>query len=303
MRYQGKAQGVADQLIDAFKTGRVPGALSKILIHRDHPERPCDSWSVSNRFLIALLGHTDARGFRQWQKVGRSVRKGETACYILVPITVRAKKKKDEPDAEESDAEAKRPTIVGFKAAPVFGYAQTEGDPLPGEEEEAAFFDALPLVDVARAWGIKLHTLDIDRSAPGELGTFAYWLDATGSERLTPESITLSAENLSVWAHELVHAADAKLGTITPKVEQQLDNEIVAQLGASTLLECIGRPIDSDPGGTWRYIRRYAEEHERNPISLCTELLERTVACVEAILAAADALGAGPADFCAAEVA
>lgn len=33
-------------------------------------ERPCDRWSPGNRLLLAA-GTEDARGYRQWQEVGR----------------------------------------------------------------------------------------------------------------------------------------------------------------------------------------------------------------------------------------
>lgn len=48
--------------------------------------------------------------------------------------------------------------MAGFVCVPVFGYSQTEGDPLPGAEEEAAFLSALPLVEVARSWGLRAGT-------------------------------------------------------------------------------------------------------------------------------------------------
>jgi hypothetical protein len=35
--------------------------------------------------VIFLSGTQDARGFRQWKQVGRYVRKGGKAIYILVP--------------------------------------------------------------------------------------------------------------------------------------------------------------------------------------------------------------------------
>jgi hypothetical protein len=81
------------------------------------------------------------RGARQ--EVGRHVRKGERAFYILAPSLRRAEAKDGEP---QDKAEF---VVAGFVCVPVFGYSQTEGDPLPGAEEEAAFLSALPLVEVA----------------------------------------------------------------------------------------------------------------------------------------------------------
>ena len=41
-------------------------------------------------------------------------------------------------------------------------YSQTEGETLPGHEEEDAFIDALPLVAVARAWNLSVATFNAE---------------------------------------------------------------------------------------------------------------------------------------------
>ncbi len=47
---------------------------------------PADKWSFLNRLLMYLNNTEDARGFRQWQQVGRHVKKGSKAFYILAPL-------------------------------------------------------------------------------------------------------------------------------------------------------------------------------------------------------------------------
>ena len=47
--------------------------------------KPSDRWSFFNR-LIMLMNTEDARGFRQWKQVGRHVKKGAKAFYILAPV-------------------------------------------------------------------------------------------------------------------------------------------------------------------------------------------------------------------------
>jgi hypothetical protein len=52
--------------------------------------RRCSArWSWRNQLIAVLPRHADARGFRQWHLVGRTVRKGQHAFYILAPIPVR----------------------------------------------------------------------------------------------------------------------------------------------------------------------------------------------------------------------
>lgn len=50
------------------------------------------------------------------------------------------------------------------------------------------------------------------------------------------------------------------------------------------LLECLGYTTESDRGGAYDYIAAYAKKHERSPIAVCSELIDRTCACVALIL-------------------
>jgi len=49
--------------------------------------KPIDGWSAFNRAIVFSRGTSDARGIRQWNAVGRKVKKGAKAIRILVPIT------------------------------------------------------------------------------------------------------------------------------------------------------------------------------------------------------------------------
>ena len=274
MKLHGKAKQVAEDILEAFKHGRVPRALAQVFIRHDR-DCPSAKWSWRNRLIAALSGHYDARGFHQWQQVGRHVKKGQKAFHILAPRTAKAKE-----DDEEKGIQAGDTLVVGFLAVPVFGYLQTEGEPLPGREEEAAFIEALPLVDVARSWGLNVGTFNGEDS--DKLG---YYQHGT--------AIALGVENLSTWAHELLHAADDRLGTLTRRGGQQLDNEVVAEFGGAVLLECLGYTIESDRGGAFEYIESYAEKHEKSAIGVCTELIDRSCACVAHLLEIAEEIGAG----------
>ncbi|MHC4403045.1 MAG: ArdC-like ssDNA-binding domain-containing protein [Planctomycetota bacterium] len=74
--------------------------------------------------MAASAGHADdARGYKQWQAVGRFVRKGEKAFHILCPCV--GKRSDTDPDTGE---ETERSFVYGFTSAPVFGLSQTDGD-------------------------------------------------------------------------------------------------------------------------------------------------------------------------------
>ena len=84
MQYYGKAESVASRIVEQFKSGNIPKALSQVFIHRKD-NAPCRAWSWANQLLVALAGYDDARSYLEWQKIGRQVRKGEHGFPILEP--------------------------------------------------------------------------------------------------------------------------------------------------------------------------------------------------------------------------
>lgn len=152
MGFYGQAEAAAQKIVRLFEdANRLPKPLAQVFIRRkDSPH--CRNWSWGNQLLVILSGFSDARGFRQWEQVGRNVKKGERAFYILGPIT---KKWRDEDTGEE------KVIVVGFKGLPVFGLEQTEGCPLPsGDPDIEKWIESLPWLDVCKSWGLKVGTFD-----------------------------------------------------------------------------------------------------------------------------------------------
>lgn len=261
MKYMGKAQAIARKIVDAFRTGTLPNALAVVFVQLAPGDSPSLAWSFNNRLLIALDGHTDARGFRQWEKVKRHVRKGALATYILGPMVVKTKDKTTGED---------RRFILGFKAIPVFGYAATDGEPVPGAVDRENMVQRLPLAALAQAWGLKVEV--IAGSPSGPLGTFQ-----------PGRGIVVRVENLATWAHELCHASDHRLGALTER-GQHVNSETVAELGGAVLLEALGYPDDADVGGAYRYIKSYCDREQVDIITVCMQLVDRTSAAVAYIL-------------------
>ncbi|MFH1268631.1 MAG: ArdC family protein, partial [Planctomycetota bacterium] len=221
--------------------GNLPKALAPVFVQRKD-DVPCRAWSWSNQLLTALSGHSDARGYRQWQAVGRHVKKGEKAFHILCPCV--GKKTDVDPDTGQ---EKERTWIYGFTSAPVFGFSQTEGDPLPPPDPAVArWLESLPLRDVAETWGLSVDAYN------GRAGV------ALGKYR-HGAGIALGVENLATWAHELCHAADDRLGNLKER-GQHWRSETVAELGGAVLLEALGYDVESDRGGCWEYVQAYATD-------------------------------------------
>src|SRR5436853_1118298 len=86
MAFYGHAEAAAQKILRAFEDANsLPKPLAQVFIRRkDSPH--CRKWSWANQLLVVIHGYTDARGFNQWQEVGRNVKRGERAFYILGPV-------------------------------------------------------------------------------------------------------------------------------------------------------------------------------------------------------------------------
>ena len=272
MRTFGKhTEAVADRIIDAFRhPERLPAALAPIFIHRED-DVPCRKWSWHNQLLAALSGTVDARGFKQWNKAGRRVRKGSSAIWILAPCMKKVTQQDDD------GRERERQIIYGFRSVPVFAVEDTEGDSLPeGDNRYDSWVKELPLTEVAEAWGINVGTFSHEGANP--LGYYRYASNGN-------QAVMLGVENLSTWAHELVHAADHRLTNLKG---EKWHKEIVAELGGAILLECLGMTHDADLGGAFSYIQSYAQSEKKDTVKACIEVLERVCNCVKLILDTAE---------------
>jgi len=129
------------------------------------------NYSFNNSLMIFLQMPTATRvaGFKNWNKLGRKVKKGEKGIKILVPAKYTYFYIEDEEGNEKrvflnqatkeqkeliKAGEIKTYSGMTFKVGHVFDISQTEGKPLPeickpldGEPEEAKrFFEALSKV-------------------------------------------------------------------------------------------------------------------------------------------------------------
>src|SRR5215208_1047795 len=87
---------------------------------------------------------------------------------------------------------------------------------------------------------------------------------ATISREGRSEALKVPSRSSAAWTlcrhRHNVHAADDRRGTLTRSVGQNLGNEVVAEFGGAILLEALGYSVESDRGGAYQYIQRYAEQ-------------------------------------------
>ena len=265
-----RVEQAVGQLLALFASGNVPQALA----HATYPRLnvPSSRWSFRNRLLMLLSGTEDARGFRQWREVGRSVTKGAKAVWILAPVCREeilcpgcGKRLFLTPhetlevcplcDGSLADASRKR-LLLRFRAIPVFRREDTEGAPL---EDELLPVPRHNFLALAERWGVSVKT-------QGFNGT------AYGSFSPGQQTIVLSSPDPEIFYHELAHAAHARLRPLKPG--QDAGQEIVAEFVAATLAALDGRTAHL--GTSYEYLTAYAERMrmpvERAVFSLLGEI-------------------------------
>ena len=282
MKVSDAAMTIGNRLIDQFRSGNIPNALGQIFI-KGQKGAHSDNYSFSNQLIVALFGYSDARTFAHWRKVGRCVKKGEKSFCILRPFMRKIPKKVNGLETGEFFY-----APFGFGGCAVFGLEQTEvtdselwAKHALQSDETSAFLNSLPLRDVAESWGMNLTTYN---GQPGK---------AQGYYRPSTNTIALGVENFSTFAHELVHAADDRLGNLknydTPLGKSRA--EIVAELGGCILLTAIGYEREADAGGCWQYLEHWAAPGKLQTKEVilhnAIQMLNRTCKAVDLILTTA----------------
>ena len=206
---------------------------------------PADKWSFLNRVLMYLNDTEDARGFRQWQAVGRHVKKGSKAFYILAPMI---KKVIDEETTEEKQI------LAGFKAIPVFRIEDTEGEPVISQNFEVNI--PYEFNGIIQELGLKVRPVRFCGSA-------------YGSYNLLNKEIKLASPEIEVFLHELSHAVDDRLTGL--KLGQRKDQEVTAEFSAAVIAHLMGYKI---PLGN---VRDYIENYSFRELMSCLARIEKIV--------------------------
>lgn len=232
-----KAQEIINGFVELVKSGNMPKAIAEVTF--PPLDVPSSKWSLNNRLAMMLQGTIDARGFRQWDTVDRSVKAGSHAVYILAPM----ERFINEVDKDTGEDKPRR-IISGFRAVPVFRVEDTHGKELEYQKLEVP---KLPLMEVAEAWNIPVKA---SAFMGGWLGCYSH-RDA--------KTITIASPTEKTFFHELSHASQDRLGMIKEGANKNW-LEITAELSALVLAELCGLTIEQqNKGSTFDYIKMFAK--------------------------------------------
>ncbi len=238
-----RVESVLDNIVQKISGDTISSFMNKSLFGADVP---MIKWSMLNQLACFLAGTQDARGYRQWQKVGRHVEKGKKAIWILAPNIAKVKKilqEEIEVDGLIETVERKEEVqkLFGFKTVPVFRYEDTDGEPLEYEQRiQRIEPEKLSLYNVAQNLGV---TVQVGLTSRGEYGSFSQ-----GSKE-----IRLCSDSEQTFLHEISHAIDEHL----KNYKDYESGEIVAELSACFLASLYG--LKADIGETQEYIRSWSK--------------------------------------------
>lgn len=227
------------------------------------------TYSFGNVLEIARQrpGATRVAGFHTWLQMRRYVRKGEKGIRILAPMIGNKRKK----DTANSNTDASKPQLMGFRAVYVFDISQTEGEDLPSFSERVIGHVGeyrARIISFAIAQDIQIEfTPDI---APALGMSYGGRIAILPGQSPAEEFSTIIHE----LAHEMLHKQERRAATT--KTMRETEAEAVAFVVSTSIgLECGRASAD--------YIHLY-----NGDAALLTESLEVIQRTASVILSALD---------------
>jgi len=242
LKMNNKTQTALKNVVNAFKTQKIPKAIAFSMF--PPANIPFSNWSLINRTICLLSGTHDARGFKQWEKVGRSIKKGSKAIYILTPFF-----KKDEDENK---------MLSGFGCCPVFKIEDTQGEDVEYKNIKLPKFS---LLDKAKKMGITTKAISQNCVYVGSYSSKNKIIEIATSEEV-------------VFFHELSHAAHDQIDNGLKSGQEPLQ-EIIAELSAQSLCYLVGKSNNNTMGNSFRYIKQYAQKINMKPHAACIKVLHK----------------------------
>jgi len=143
-------------------------------------------YSLYNQIILCFAGCSQVAGYKKWKALGRTVKEGEKAVWILAPWFKKVKDKEEEEKL-----------LHGFFSVPVFDIGQTEGEPIKrglttGSDID---FEELRKATEKAGWTVVFKPLEIAKGG--------YVTSENGE--ITLNSNLDELENIGTLVHEWIH--------------------------------------------------------------------------------------------------
>ncbi|NVM96147.1 ArdC-like ssDNA-binding domain-containing protein [Arthrobacter wenxiniae] len=257
-RVAALTRGLVDLLEDAVNE---PWRWQKLL------DNSATLWRYSGGNAAMLMVQMQERGkepptlvagYKEWERHGRYVLKGEHALWVIAPRTARAEPEIVDPKnplavavAVEAD-DAKRSRIIGWRGQAVFDVSQTEGEPLlvPRQDNVLATMSAAACEDLWASLVLLAERRGFNVDVSSNQHSLASGYTNFGNRIISIGEWLDAEERLAVLAHELGHAMlhgpDDALGMLYgSSAEHRGLAEVEAESIAYTVMRAHG--IDRGP--------------------------------------------------------
>jgi len=198
-------------------------------------------------------------GYKEWERHGRTVLRGEHALWVIAPRTARVQQmllpdgtRQRIPMGEKPPSgavdEGKKTLITGWRGQAVFDVSQTEGAPLlvPRSANHSAVEAPQlweSLAGVARAHGFSIHVTDAQYGLTSGFTDFAQRQVQVGGWLNAEERTAVLAHELG---HVLLHGPNDEVGKLYgSSVDHRGLAEVEAESVAYTVLKAQG--VDRGP--------------------------------------------------------
>lgn len=259
-------------LMQMFQKQSFPEQIALTIIRRreDDPliKMPCLKYSLGNQLIMFFIGKTELCGtYKQWQAVGRQVRKGSRAFPIFAPMT------KTITEKDDAGKETEKTRLLGFRTVPVFSVESTDGEAL--EKFDYTPKTLPPFFDICEKLGITVYWKPASRPAYG-------WYSPS------TDSITMQSSDWAVFYHEACHSIRERIAD----TKDIATEEIVAELTSAVLMAMNG--INSYQKQAYEYISRYCQD--KSPDKVLQTIFKSLNAVEEVVNIILNGKLPGPAD-------
>jgi len=175
-------------------------------------------YSFYNQMILMFHRCSQVAGYKRWQELGRTVKKGSRAVWILAPAYYKKKVENEEGEEEEVRK-------LYFRSVPVFDISDTEGEEIERGLTTRSKVNFLEAKEAARKLGftVRLKPLEIIRGGYIKEGA------------ITLNSNLSDTEHVGTLIHELSHGllerTNGNNGELPEKVKEQ-------QAETATYLAC-----------------------------------------------------------------
>ena len=175
-------------------------------------------YSFCNQMILMFHNCSQVAGYKRWQELGRSVKKGSKAVWILAPAYYKKKVENEEGEEEEIRK-------LYFRSVPVFDISDTEGEEIERGMTTRSKVNFPEAKEAAEKLGFTVSLKPLKIAMGGFIKERAITLNSNLND----------TEHVGTLIHELSHGlldhTNSKNGELPAKVKEQ-------QAETATYLAC-----------------------------------------------------------------